>query len=59
MPDHEVKLAPEILRDLRIKRAPGGLETLTAEDRERVAKAKDTQLEKAMELLKAKLAAAE
>ena len=39
--------------------APGGLETLAAEDRERVAKAKDTQLEKAMELLKAKLAAAE
>ena len=57
-PDHEVKLAPEVLRDLTLKRSPGGLESLPAEDRERVKKAKDTQLEKAMELLKAKITAA-
>ena len=57
-PDHEVKLAPEVLRDLTLKRSPGGFESLPAEDRERVKKAKDTQLEKAMELLKAKITAA-
>ena len=59
MPDHKVKIAPEVLRDLALKRSPGGLESLPVEDRKRIMKAEDTQLEKAMELLKAKLAAAE
>ncbi len=59
MPDHEIKMAPEVLRDLALQRSPGGMEALPAEDRARVVKARDTQLEKAMELLKAKLAVAE
>lgn len=55
MPDHVVKLEASILRDLKLQRSPDGLKSLPKEDRERVAKAKDTQLEKALELLKAKL----
>ncbi|MBL67089.1 MAG: carboxyl-terminal protease [Verrucomicrobiales bacterium] len=56
-PDHEVKLSPETMRDLLLQRSPGGLESLPEADRERVGNAKDTQLEKALELLKVKLAA--
>ena len=54
-PDHVVKLEASVLRDLSLKRSPGSLAALPEEDRARVAKAKDTQLEKALELLKAKL----
>ena len=51
-PDIPVVLTPEEERDLAIKRAPGGLESLEPKDRDRVAHAKDPQLDRAMDLLK-------
>jgi carboxyl-terminal processing protease len=51
-PDITVVLTPEEARDLAFRRAPGGLESLEPKDRERVAHAKDPQLDRAMDLLK-------
>jgi carboxyl-terminal processing protease len=39
-------------RDIQLQRAPGGLESLSEKDRERVANAQDPQLDRAMDLLK-------
>jgi len=54
-PDHKVVHTPEQQRDLAVKRATGGLDALEPVERERVEKAQDDQLKKAIELLKAKL----
>ena len=51
-PDVVVAVTPEEERDLAIKRAPGGLESLELKDRERVAHSRDPQLDRAMDLLK-------
>ncbi len=51
-PDIPVVLTPEEERDLAIKRAPGGLESLEPKDRDRVAHARDPQLDRANDLLK-------
>jgi carboxyl-terminal processing protease len=51
-PDVTVVLTPEEERDLALKRAPGGLETLEPKDRDRVAHARDPQLDRANDLLK-------
>jgi carboxyl-terminal processing protease len=57
---HEVGITPDIVvpmsdeeeRDIVLKRSPGGVESLEGAERERVAQAKDTQLDRAMDLLK-------
>jgi carboxyl-terminal processing protease len=51
-PDVTVVLGPEEERDLALQRAPGGLETLEPKDRERVAHARDPQIDRANDLLK-------
>ncbi len=51
-PDHVVEMTADQMRDIMLKRSPGGLETLPEEDRKRVEAATDPQLEKALELLK-------
>jgi len=54
-PDHKVVHTLEQRRDLSVKRATGGLDALEAEERLRVEKVQDDQLNKAVELLTAKL----
>ena len=57
---HEEGITPDILvpmtdeedRDIQLQRLPGGPESLSDKDRERVANAHDPQLERAMDLLK-------
>src|SRR4029077_4021328 len=57
---HEVGISPDILvpltddeeRDVVLKRTPGGIETLEDPDRDRVKKARDPQLDRAVDLLK-------
>jgi carboxyl-terminal processing protease len=51
-PDIPVPMSPEEERDMLLKRAPGGLESLEEKDRERVANSRDPQLDRAMDLLK-------
>jgi len=51
-PDVTVVLTPEEERDLALQRAPGGLQTLEPKDRDRVAHARDPQLDRANDLLK-------
>ena len=51
-PDVPVALSTDEERDLALKKAPGGLETLDPKDRERVSHAHDPQLDRAMDLLK-------
>jgi len=51
-PDIIVTMSDEEERDLILKRTPGGIESLDENDRERVANARDPQLERAMDLLK-------
>jgi len=51
-PDIPVLVSEEEDRDIQLQRAPGGLESLTGAERERVAKVHDVQLERAMDLLK-------
>ena len=51
-PDIEVPITDEEERDILLKRTPGGLESLDGADRERVATARDPQLERAIDLLK-------
>ena len=52
-PDIVVPMTDEEDRDIQLQRAPGGLESLTDAERDRAAKARDPQLERAMDLLKA------
>lgn len=52
-PDIQVPMTEEEDRDIQLQRSPGGLESLGEKDRERVAHARDPQLERAMDLLKA------
>jgi carboxyl-terminal processing protease len=57
---HEKGITPDIIvpmsedeeRDLFYKRTPGGIESLEDKDRERVQNARDTQIDRAMDLLK-------
>jgi carboxyl-terminal processing protease len=51
-PDSVVPMTLEEERDLMLKRAPGGVDTLEDKDRERVRKARDAQLDRAMDYLK-------
>jgi len=51
-PDILVPMSEEEERDLFIKRAPGGLESLEEKDRERVKNVRDIQLDRSMDLLK-------
>jgi len=47
-----VPLTADEERDILLKRAPGGLESLEDRDRDRVKNSHDPQLERAMDLLK-------
>jgi carboxyl-terminal processing protease len=57
---HEEGITPDILvpmtleeeRDVLLKRTPGGIDSLPEKDRDRVANSHDTQLERAMDLLR-------
>jgi carboxyl-terminal processing protease len=51
-PDIIVPMSEEEERDLFVKRAPGGLESLDEKDRERVMNVRDVQLDRATDLLK-------
>jgi carboxyl-terminal processing protease len=51
-PDSIVSMTDEEDRDLQLRRAPGGPESLPDKDRERVSHARDPQLERAMDFLK-------
>ena len=51
-PDIIVPMSEEEEREVQLRHAPGGLESLSEADRERVAKAHDPQLDRAMDLLK-------
>jgi carboxyl-terminal processing protease len=52
MPDIVVPMTAEEEQDISIQRAPGGIESLSAADQERVRNARDVQLDRAMDLLK-------
>jgi carboxyl-terminal processing protease len=52
MPDIVVPMTPEEEQDVSIQRIPGGIESLAAADQERVRNARDSQLDRAMDLLK-------
>jgi len=47
-----VPMTDEEYRDIELQRAPGGLESLSDKERERVANAHDAQLDRAVDLLK-------
>ena len=51
-PDILVPMTDEELRDVLLKRTPGGIESLPDKDQERIRNARDPQLERAMDLLK-------
>src|ERR1051325_7699617 len=51
-PDVPVPITTEEERDIMLKRTPGGLESLDDKDRDRVERARDPQLDRAMDLLK-------
>ena len=51
-PDIVVPMTAEEEQDAYLKRTPGGLESLSVKDRERVMNAKDVQLDRALDLLK-------
>ncbi len=51
-PDIVVPMTDEEEQDLYLKRSPGGLESLEGKDRDRVNATRDTQLERALDLLK-------
>jgi carboxyl-terminal processing protease len=52
-PDIPVPMTDEEDRDIQLQRAPGGLDSIPDKDRERAANARDPQLDRAMDLLKA------
>jgi len=51
-PDLPVPMTDEEDRDIQLQRVPGGIQSLPEADRDRVANARDPQLERAMDLLK-------
>jgi carboxyl-terminal processing protease len=51
-PDIVVQMTDEEDRDILFQRAPGGLESVPEKDRDRIAHARDPQLERALDLLK-------
>lgn len=51
-PDIVVEMSDEDERDLALQRSPGGLDSLEGAERQRVAAVKDTQLDRALEVLK-------
>jgi len=51
-PDIVVPMTDEEYRDIELQRAPGGPESLSDKERERVANAHDAQLDRAVDLLK-------
>ena len=51
-PDIVVPMTDEDDRDILLRHTPGGLQSLDDKDRERVLKARDPQLDRAMDLLK-------
>ena len=51
-PDIIVAMSDEEMRDVLLKRTPGGIESLPEKDQERVKNARDPQLERALDLLK-------
>jgi len=52
-PDIAVPMSDEEDRDVQLQRAPGGLDSLSDKDRERATNARDPQLDRAVDLLKA------
>ncbi len=52
VPDRVVPLTDDEERDIARQRTPGGLESLDPVERERVTQVRDTQLDRAMDLLK-------
>ena len=50
-PHYPIKMTPEQMRDIMMKRSPGVMETLDPGERERVSNATDPQLTKALEIL--------
>ncbi len=53
LPDTVVPMSPELERDVALKRTTDGIESLDEKDRERVRNARDVQLDRAIEVLKA------
>ncbi len=51
-PDITVPLTEEQERDIQLKHAPGGIQSLDEKERERVLSTRDPQLDRAMDLLK-------
>ena len=51
-PDITVPMSDDEMRDVLLKRTPGGIETLLDADQERVKAARDPQFDRAMDLLK-------
>lgn len=51
-PDIVVPMTDDEMRDVLLRRTPGGIETLPEADQERVKNARDPQLDRAMDLLK-------
>jgi carboxyl-terminal processing protease len=51
-PDILVPMSDEEMRDVLLKRLPGGIESLPEKDQDRVREARDPQLDRAMDLLK-------
>ena len=52
-PDIAVPLTDEEDRDIQLQHSPGGLESLSDKDRDRITNTRDPQLDRAMDLLKA------
>src|SRR5437867_1085394 len=52
MPDIEVPMSEEEERDVFLQRTPGGIESVPANEQERVRNARDIQLDRAVDLLK-------
>jgi carboxyl-terminal processing protease len=51
-PNIVVPLTDELERDIQLKQAPGGVQSLDEKDRDRVLNTRDPQLDRAMDLLK-------
>lgn len=51
-PDIIVSMTDEEMRDVMLKRTPGGIDSLPEKDQERVRNARDPQLERALDVLK-------
>lgn len=51
-PDIAVNMTDEDMRDVMLRRTPGGIEALPEKDQERVRNARDPQLERALDVLK-------